>query len=200
MSDRSGVNRGRRSWVIASAWAGGAAAVATAVPFAASMLPSERAEALGAPVETDIGQLNPGEKMTVEWRGQPVWILHRTKEMLEEIKQADGKVADPRSERKKGELTPEYARNEFRSIKPESRVVVGIGTPLGCSPRAGLKAGREALDSEWTGGFYCPCPGSLFDLGGRVYKNKPAPDNLRVPPYMYLSDNKILIGEDKKGA
>ncbi len=119
MSDQSGVNRGRRSLVIASACAGGAATVATAVPFAASMLPSERAEALGAPVEVDISPLNPGEKMTVEWRGQPVWILRRTKEMLEEIKQTDGKVADPQSERKKGELTPEYARNEFRSIKPE---------------------------------------------------------------------------------
>ena len=200
MSDQSGVNRGRRSLVIASACAGGAATVATVVPFAASMLPSERAEALGAPVEVDIGQLNPGEKMTVEWRGQPVWILRRTKEMLEEIKQTDGKVADPKSERKKGELTPEYARNEYRSIKPEYLVVVGICTHLGCSPQDRLKAGPEAFDSQWTGGFYCPCHGSLFDLAGRVYKNKPAPDNLRVPPYTYLSDTRILIGEDKKRA
>jgi len=200
MSDQSEVNRRRRSLVIASACAGGASAVATAVPFAASMLPSERAEALGAPVEADIGQLNPGEKMTVEWRGQPVWILHRSKEMLEDVKLADGKVADPKSERKKGELTPEYARNEYRSIKPEYLVVVGICTHLGCSPQDRLKAGPEAFESQWTGGFYCPCHGSLFDLAGRVYKNKPAPDNLRVPPYMYLSDNRILIGEDKKGA
>src|SRR5712691_3937561 len=153
MSDQSGVNRGRRSLVIASACAGGAATVATAVPFAASMLPSERAEALGAPVEVDISQLILGEKMTVEWRGQPVWILRRTKEMLEGIKKADGKVADPRSERKKGELTPEYARNEFRSIKPEYLVVVGICTHLGCSPQDRLKAGPEAFESDWTGGF-----------------------------------------------
>ena len=136
----------------------------------------------------------------VEWRGQPVWILRRTKEMLEEIKQTDGKVADPQSERKKGELTPEYARNEFRSIKPEYLVVVGICTHLGCSPQDRLKAGPEAFDSQWRGGFYCPCHGSLFDLAGRVYKNKPAPDNLKVPPYTYLSDTRILIGEDKKRA
>jgi len=200
MSDPSKPNRARRNLLIASACAGGATAVGTAVPFAASMLPSERAEALGAPVEADVSPLAPGEKMTVEWRGQPVWILRRTKEMLEGIKKADGKVADPRSERKKGELTPEYARNEFRSIKPEYLVVVGICTHLGCSPQDRLKAGPEAFESDWTGGFYCPCHGSLFDLAGRVYRNKPAPDNLRVPPYTYLSDTRILIGEDKKGA
>ncbi len=200
MNDPSKPNRARRKLIIASACAGGAAAVGTAVPFAASMLPSERAEALGAPVEADVSPLAPGEKMTVEWRGQPVWILRRTKEMLEGIKKADGKVADPRSERKKGELTPEYARNEFRSIKPEYLVVVGICTHLGCSPQDRLKAGPEAFESDWTGGFYCPCHGSLFDLAGRVYRNKPAPDNLRVPPYAYLSDTRILIGEDKKGA
>ena len=200
MSDPSKPNRARRKLIIASACAGGAAAVGTAVPFAASMLPSERAEALGAPVEADVSPLAPGEKMTVEWRGQPVWILRRTEEMLEGIKKADAKVADPRSERKKGELTPEYARNEFRSIKPEYLVVVGICTHLGCSPQDRLKAGPEAFESDWTGGFYCPCHGSLFDLAGRVYRNKPAPDNLRVPPYAYLSDTRILIGEDKKGA
>jgi len=200
MSDPSKPNRARRKLIIASACAGGAAAVGTAVPFAASMLPSERAEALGAPVEADVSPLAPGEKMTVEWRGQPVWILRRTEEMLEGIKKADGKVADPRSERKKGELTPEYARNDFRSIRPEYLVVVGICTHLGCSPQDRLKAGPEAFESDWTGGFYCPCHGSLFDLAGRVYRNKPAPDNLRVPPYTYLSDTRILIGEDKKGA
>jgi len=195
MSDGSEVSPRRRKLVIASACAGGAAVATTSVPFVASMLPSERAEALGAPVEADIGQLAPGEKMTVEWRGQPVWILRRTKEMLEEVKKTDGKVADPKSERKKSELTPEYARNEFRSIKPEYLVVVGICTHLGCSPQDRLKAGPEPFEPDWTGGFYCPCHGSLFDLAGRVYKNKPAPDNLKVPPYTYLSDNRILIGE-----
>jgi ubiquinol-cytochrome c reductase iron-sulfur subunit len=200
MSDQSKVSRTRRNLVIASAGAGGVAAIGTAVPFVASMLPSERAQALGAPVEADVAQLAPGEKLTVEWRGQPVWIVRRTKEMLEGIKKAEGKVADPKSERKKSELTPEYARNEFRSRKPEYLVVVGICSHLGCSPQDRFKAGAEAFEQDWSGGFYCSCHGSLFDLAGRVYKNKPAPDNLKVPPYTYLSDTRILIGEDKKGA
>src|SRR5215831_17785660 len=202
MSDNAEVNRGRRTLVIASACAGGAAAVATAVPFAASMLPSDRAKALGAPVEADIGQLAPGEKMTVEWRGQPVWILRRTREMLEDVKKDNDKVADPNSKRNQDELTPEYARNEFRSIKPDVLVVVGICTHLGCSPQDRFKPGAQPFDADWKGGFYCPCHGSLFDLAGRVYKNKPAPDNLKVPPYSFLSDNKIVIGVDKdtKGA
>ena len=199
MSDQSKVNRSRRNLVIASAGVGGAAAIGTALPFAASMLPSERARALGAPVEADVSQLAPGEKLTVEWRGQPVWIVRRTKEMLEGVKKADSKVADPESKRK-SELTPVYARNEYRSIKPEFLVVVGICSHLGCSPQDRFKAGAEAFEQDWSGGFYCSCHGSLFDLAGRVYKNKPAPDNLKVPPYTYLSDTRILIGEDKKGA
>lgn len=198
MSDKPEVNRARRNILIATGCAGGVATVASAVPFAASMLPSERAKAIGAPVEADISYLPAGEMMRVEWRGQPVWIVHRTKEMLEGIKEDDNKVADPKSERKPAELTPEYARNEFRSIKPEYLVVVGICTHLGCSPSDRLKAQPEAFDPEWKGGFYCPCHGSLFDLAGRVYKNKPAPDNLRVPPYTFLSDTKLLIGSDKK--
>jgi ubiquinol-cytochrome c reductase iron-sulfur subunit len=200
MSDQSKVSRTRRNLVIASAGAGGAAAIGTVLPFAASMLPSERAQALGAPVEADVAQLAPGEKLTVEWRGQPVWIVRRTQEMLEGIKKAESKVADPKSERKKSDLTPVYARNEYRSIKPEFLVVVGICSHLGCSPQDRFKAGAEAFEQDWSGGFYCSCHGSLFDLAGRVYKNKPAPDNLKVPPYTYLSDTRILIGEDKKGA
>ena len=189
----------RRFLVAATGVVGGIASIATAVPFVASMLPSERAKAAGAPVEADIGNLAPGEMTRVEWRGKPVWIVRRTKEMLETVKQNEGKVADPRSERKK-ELTPEYARNEFRSIKPEYLVVVGICTHLGCSPVDKFKAQAEAFEADWKGGFYCPCHGSLFDLAGRVYKNRPAPDNLEVPPHTYLSDTKLLIGEDKKGA
>jgi ubiquinol-cytochrome c reductase iron-sulfur subunit len=202
MSDSPETNRGRRNIIVLTAAAGGAAAVAGAVPLVASMMPSDKAKALGAPVEFDLSEVPPGAKATVEWRGQPVWILHRTKEMLEDVKQADPKVADPNSERNRSELTPEYARNEFRSIKPEYLVVVGICTHLGCSPQDRLHAGSEPFDPSWTGGFYCPCHGSLFDLAGRVYKNKPAPYNLKVPPYTYLSDSKILIGEDKnkKGA
>ena len=197
-SDTPEINRGRRNIIALSACAGGAAAVATAVPFVASMLPSERAKALGAPVEADIGNLKPGEMMRVEWRGAPVWIVHRTKEMLEAVKKDETKVTDPKSERKPGELTPEYARNEFRSIKPEYLVVVGICTHLGCSPTDKLQAGAEPFDADWHGGFYCPCHGSLFDLAGRVYKNKPAPDNLKVPPHTFLSDSRLLIGEDRK--
>ena len=200
MNDDAGINRGRRTLVAISACAGGAAAVGAAVPFAASMLPSDRAKALGAPVEADISQLAPGEKMTVEWRGQPVWILRRTPEMLEAIKKDDDKVADPQSKRKQDELTPKYARNEFRSIKPDYLVVVGICTHLGCSPQDRLKAGPEPFAADWDGGFYCPCHGSLFDLAGRVYKNKPAPDNLRVPPHDFLADGKLIIGVDKKEA
>jgi ubiquinol-cytochrome c reductase iron-sulfur subunit len=189
----------RRFLVAATGVAGGIAGAAAAVPFVVSMLPSERAKAAGAPVEADIGNLAPGEMTRVEWRGKPVWIVRRTQEMLESVKQNEGKVADPRSERKK-ELTPEYARNEFRSIKPEYLVVVGICTHLGCSPVDKFKAQAEAFEADWKGGFYCPCHGSLFDLAGRVYKNKPAPDNLEVPPHKFLSDSKIVIGEDTRGA
>ena len=199
MADKELDQGKRRFLVAATSVAGGLAGAATAVPFVASMLPSERAKAAGEPVEADIGNLAPGEMTRVEWRGKPVWIVRRTPEMLETVKQNDGKVADPRSERNK-ELTPEYARNEFRSIKPEYLVVVGICSHLGCSPVDKFKAQPEAFESDWKGGFYCPCHGSLFDLAGRVYKNKPAPDNLAVPPHSYLSDSKLLIGVDQKGA
>ena len=200
MSDQQ-VDQGKRGFLlVATGVVGGVAAVATAVPFAGSMFPSERAKAAGAPVEVDIGNIAPGEKITVEWRGQPVWIVRRTQEMLAAVSKDDGRVSDPKSERKKDELTPIYARNEFRSIKPEYLVVVGICSHLGCSPQDKFQPGAEAFESNWDGGFYCPCHGSLFDLAGRVYKNKPAPDNLRVPPHTYLSDTKILIGDDKKGA
>jgi len=195
------LDQGKRRFLLtATGVAGGVATAAAAVPFVASMLPSERARAAGAPVEADISNLAPGEKVTVEWRGQPVWIVRRTPEMLESIKGSADKVADPKSERKPGELTPAYARNEYRSIKPEVFVAVGICSHLGCSPQDKFKAGAEAFEGSWKGGFYCPCHGSLFDLAGRVYKNKPAPDNLKVPPYKFLSDTRILIGEDGKGA
>jgi len=189
----------RRLLIAATSVAGGIAAGATAVPFVASMMPSERAKAAGAPVEADISGLAPGELMRVEWRGKPVWILRRTKEMLESVKANDDRVADPNSTRHP-DYTPPYARNEFRSIKPEYLVVVGICTHLGCSPVDKFKAEPEAFDPNWKGGFYCPCHGSLFDLAGRVYKNKPAPDNLPVPPHTYLSDSKIRVGEDHKAA
>lgn len=199
MADKE-LDQGKRRFLLgATGVVGGVAGAATAVPFVASMLPSERAKAAGAPVEADIGNLSPGEMTRVEWRGKPVWIVRRTKEMLAAVEQSDEKVADPKSERNK-ELTPEYARNEYRSIKPEYLVVVGICSHLGCSPVDKFKAQPEPFETDWKGGFYCPCHGSLFDLAGRVYKNKPAPDNLTVPPHKYLSDTKLLIGEDTKGA
>jgi ubiquinol-cytochrome c reductase iron-sulfur subunit len=193
------IDTGRRAWVGIACGAGALGGVATAIPFVKSFEPSERAKAAGAAVEVDIGDLKPGEMATVEWRGKPVWILKRTPEQLASLKKTETKVADPKSQRKPDELTPEYARNEHRSRKPELLVAVGICSHLGCSPSAKLQAGAQpSLPEDWQGGFFCPCHGSLFDLAGRVYKNVPAPDNLEVPPHMFLSDSKLLIGEDKK--
>jgi len=173
--------------------------VATAVPFVSSFQPSERARAAGASVEVDISEIKPGEKLTVEWRGKPVWIVRRTPEQVAALPKNDAQLADPASARKPSELTPEYARNENRSIKPEVFVAVGICTHLGCSPSDKFTPGPQpSLPSDWNGGFLCACHGSTFDLAGRVFKNKPAPDNLEVPPHMYLSDTRLLIGEDKK--
>ena len=200
MSDSS-VDSSKRTWIIASACAGTVGGVVTAVPFVSSFQPSEKAKAAGAPVEVDISALKEGEKMTVEWRGKPVWIIKRTPAQLKELPTIDGELADPQSKRHPEEFTPEYARNEGRSIKPDILVVVGICTHLGCSPVDRFQTGAQpSLPSDWKGGFLCPCHGSTFDMAGRVFKNKPAPDNLPVPPHMYLSDAKILIGEDKKTA
>lgn len=197
MSDAA-IDRSRRTWIAITCGVGAAGGVATAVPFVSTFTPSERAKAAGAPVRVDIGALQPGEKMTVEWRGKPVWILRRTQEMLATLKTTDAEVADPNSDRKQYP-TPEYAKNEWRSIKPEYLVVVGICSHLGCSPTDKLQPGAQpSLPDNWEGGFLCPCHGSTFDLAGRVFKNKPAPDNLEVPPYMYLSDTTLLIGEDKQ--
>ncbi|MDO8933900.1 MAG: ubiquinol-cytochrome c reductase iron-sulfur subunit [Rhodocyclaceae bacterium] len=198
MSCDEKVDCGRRRLIVATATVGGVAGVAAAVPFLASFAPSERAKSAGAPVEVDISKLAPGQMMTVEWRGKPVWIIHRTKEMLDGIAKINDKVADPKSDRP---MQPEYAKNEYRSIKPEYLIAVGICTHLGCSPTEKLKTGAESgVDPEWPGGFLCPCHGSTFDLAGRVYKSKPAPDNLEIPPHKYLGDGKIVIGEDTKGA
>jgi len=179
--------------------AGGVGGVATAIPFVSTFQPSERARAAGAAVEADISALKPGEMMTVEWRGKPVWIIRRTPEQVAALPKIDSQLADPNSERKPDELTPEYARNTTRSIKPEVLVAVGICTHLGCSPSSKFQTGAQpSLPDDWPGGFLCPCHGSTFDMAGRVFKNTPAPDNLEVPPHMYLSDTKLLIGEDKK--
>ena len=193
------IDSSKRTWLIASGCAGAVGGVATAVPFVSTFQPSERAKAAGAPVEVDISALKPGEKITVEWRGKPVWIVRRTPEQLAALPSLDPQLADPKSERKPAELTPPYARNEARSIKPEVLVAVGICSHLGCSPSDKFTPGAQpSLPDDWKGGFLCPCHGSTFDMAGRVFKNKPAPDNLEVPPHMYLSETKLLIGEDKK--
>lgn len=198
MSDTP-VDNSKRTWIIASGCVGAVGGAFTAVPFIRSFEPSERAKAAGAAVEADVSTIKPGEKLTVEWRGKPVWIVRRTPEQLAALKTLDAQLADPESKRKPDEFTPVYARNPARSIKEELLIVVGICTHLGCSPSDRFETGAQpSLPDDWKGGFFCPCHGSTFDLAGRVYKNKPAPDNLEVPPHMYLSDNKVLIGEDKK--
>jgi ubiquinol-cytochrome c reductase iron-sulfur subunit len=191
------MDKTRRNLLVATAAASGAAGVAVAVPFAWSWWPSERAKAAGAPVEADISKLEPGEMQVVEWQGKPVWIVRRTKEMLEAIKKADDKVSDPSS---KVPEQPEYAKNEYRSIKPEYLVLVGICSHLGCSPQQKTAEAKGEMGADWAGGFLCPCHGSKFDLAGRVYQGAPAPKNLEVPKHMYLSDGTILIGKDEKGA
>jgi ubiquinol-cytochrome c reductase iron-sulfur subunit len=196
MSEKK-IDNTRRNLIVATSAVAGAAGVGVAIPFAWSWWPSERAKAAGAPVEADISNIAPGELAVVEWRGKPVWILRRTKEMLEAITKADDKVTDPKSE---VPAQPDYAKNESRSIKPEYLVLVGICTHLGCSPQAVPADAKAQMGQDWEGGFLCPCHGSKFDLAGRVYKGSPAPINLEVPPYTYLSDTKLLIGDDRKGA
>ena len=202
MSDdaaRKEVDKSRRTWIAITCGVGAVGGAAVAVPFISSFAPSERARAAGAPVQVDISAIKPGEKLTVEWRGKPVWIVRRTAEQVAALPKIDAQLADPKSARKPDELTPAYARNEARSIKPEYFVGVGICSHLGCSPIDRFTTGSQpSLPDDWIGGFLCPCHGSTFDLAGRVFKNKPAPDNLEVPPHRYLSDTVLVIGEDKK--
>ncbi|HMV39058.1 ubiquinol-cytochrome c reductase iron-sulfur subunit [Plasticicumulans sp.] len=198
MSTADGVNLGRRRFLTATATAvGGVGAAFVAVPFLKSWTPSERAKAAGAPVEADISKLAEGQIMTVEWRGKPVWVVHRSKAMLDALPALDGKMSDPKSEM---DQQPAYAKNEFRSIKPEYLVLVGICTHLGCSPTFRPDLAPADLGAEWKGGFFCPCHGSRFDLAGRVYSGVPAPKNMVVPPYKYLSDTRILVGVGAEAA
>jgi ubiquinol-cytochrome c reductase iron-sulfur subunit len=197
MADKEFDRKKRRFLLLTTTVASGVAAGAAGVPFVASMMPSERARAAGAPVEVDLSGLEPGQMMVVEWRGKPVWILHRTPEMLKAIEADEGRVADPASRRSE---QPDFARNPFRALKPEFLVLVGICTHLGCSPVQRLAAQAEPFAADWRGGFYCPCHGSLFDLSGRVWRNMPAPDNLTVPPYSFITDTHLIIGEETRGA
>ena len=194
------VNHTRRKLIFATSAFGGVGMAAAAWPFIASMSPSDKAKGLGAPVEVDISSLEPGSKVVFKWRGQPVWVVYRTKEMMDGLNKITDKLIDPTS---KSSKQPAYAKNTFRATekRPEILVLVGLCTHLGCSPSDKLKAVSDAeTGPDWQGGFYCPCHGSRFDLAGRVYKTSPAPINLPVPPYTFLSDKRILIGEESKGA
>ncbi|MES2024338.1 MAG: ubiquinol-cytochrome c reductase iron-sulfur subunit [Pseudomonadota bacterium] len=200
MSNEKQVDSGRRGLLVATCAAGGVAGLATTGMLVSTFQPSERAKAAGAPVEVDIASLAPGEMKTVEWRGNPVWILKRTPEQVAELGKFDAELADPESVRTQFSTTPEYAMNEWRSRQKDLLVVVGICPHLGCSPTAKFQTGAQpSLPDDWHGGFLCPCHGSTFDLAGRVYKNKPSPDNLQVPPYMFEGDTKLVIGKDEKG-
>lgn len=186
----------RQLLLAATAAAGGVAAVGAGAPFVMSLMPSERAKAAGAPVEVDISKLEPGKMMSVEWQGKPVWILHRTREMIDSLSGHDSDLADPTSSVPQ---QPEYCNNPQRSIKPAYFVVLGICTHLGCSPTYRPEVAPADLGADWVGGWFCPCHGSRFDLAARVYKGAPAPTNMIVPSHKYLSDTRILIGDDSKG-
>lgn len=192
MTEESGLSR-RRFLTAATSVTAGVGVAFTAVPFIASWKPSARAQALGAPVEVDISKLDTGAMVRVEWRGRPVWILRRSKEMLERMRAVEGELRDAASTES---IQPSYAQNDLRSVKPEILVVIGTCTHLGCAPIERFDVAPEDLGPDWPGGFYCPCHGSKFDLAGRVYAGVPAPTNLTVPPHRYVGEDLIIVGED----
>lgn len=190
----SSVDEDRRKFLLATTGVlGGVGAVCALSPFVSSWFPSAEAQAAGAPVEVDLSQLEPGQQVTVEWRGRPVWIVRRTKEMLKQIEEHPEFLRDPES---RVNQQPEYAQNKYRSIKPEYLVLIGICTHLGCVPKYNPE--EDSLEPDWPGGFFCPCHGSKFDLSGRVFKGAPAPINMEVPPYHFIDEHVIVIGESKK--
>jgi len=197
MNEQEKPDRTRRNLIVATSAVGAAAGVAAAVPFVASMWPSERAKAAGAPVEVDISKIAPGSMEVFEWRGKPVWVIRRTQEMLASLKAVESRLSDPAS---KASTQPKYAENQYRSAKPEFMVMEGVCTHLGCSPQLKSADDKAEMGGDWAGGFYCPCHGSKFDFAGRVYNGSPAPLNLVVPPYEFVSDGTLVIGEEKKGA
>ena len=197
MTESSGFTR-RHFLTVATVVTAGSGAAATAVPFVASFKPSARAQALGAPVERDVSKLEPGAMVRVEWRGRVIFILRRTQAMLDKLTEDHDLLADPNSENI--EQQPGYARNEFRSIKPEYLVVEGVCTHFGCAPVARFELGPADLGADWPGGFFCPCHGSKFDLAGRVFKSVPANANLIVPPHRFVNETTVLIGVDSGSA
>ena len=195
------LNKSRRRFLVGStSLVGAAGAVGAAVPFVASWKPSAKALAAGAPVTIDISRLQPGALLgpIPAWRGQPIFVMRRTEEMLQNLADNTDRLADPASEN--ADQQPEYARNEYRSRKPEVMILVGLCTHLGCSPQMDAEVGPQDYDANWKGGFFCPCHGSMFDLAGRVYRRMPAPDNLVVPPHYYVNDDVIVIGEDEENS
>ncbi len=189
-----GFDKSRRRFLTTAATVvGGIGAAATAVPFVSTMMPSARTKAFGGPVEVDISGMQPGEIKIEKWQGKPVWILRRDQKILDELALLSSEMRDPDSS---VDNQPAYAKNNYRSINPEYLVVIGLCTHLGCSPKYLSSKAKHDLGPDWKGGFFCPCHGSIFDLAGRVYKGFPAPANLVIPRYQYISDTRILIGDD----
>ncbi len=188
----------RRFLVTMTSAVGGVAALGVATPFVMSMLPSARAKAAGAPIEVDLSKVEPGMQLAVEWRGKPVWVVNRTKEMLDSLATNDPRLTDAASEN--ASQQPDYCQNPTRSIKPQYLIVVGICTHLGCSPSYRSEVAPADLGPDWVGGWFCPCHGSRFDLAARVFNGSPAPTNLVIPPHKYLSDTRVLIGDDQGAA
>jgi ubiquinol-cytochrome c reductase iron-sulfur subunit len=196
--NNQGVDKSKRQFLTSALTVVGAVGTGyLAVPFLAQMQPSVKAMAAGAPVEVDISKLEPGQLLRVAWRGKPVWILLRTPEVLATLKTLDNELRDPLSEES---IQPDYSKNLYRSIKPEIFVAIGICTHLGCSPTFRPELAPADLGEKWKGGFFCPCHGSWFDLAGRVYRGVPAPTNLEIPPYRYVTENQLIIGESSQGA
>ena len=188
------VNESRRNLLIATSAVGAIGAGFAAVPFIKSWMPSERAKAAGGVVKANISKLEVGQKLQVKWRGQPIFIVKRDKTLLDTLSGLNEKLKDPESE---DSIQPEFAKNLHRSQQEEILVMVGICTHLGCSPKVYSEIVPQAFDSEWQGGFFCPCHGSLFDISGRVYKGSPAGTNMVIPPYVYVDENNLIIGTDK---
>jgi ubiquinol-cytochrome c reductase iron-sulfur subunit len=201
MSNSNQVDSSRRTWIMTTCAAGAAGGAAVAFPFVSTFAPSEKAKAAGAPVEIDISEVKPGEMKVGEWRGKPVWILRRTDAQMASLAKTEGQVADPKDLKPYTMDVPAYARNAARS-RPEKKeflVAIGICSHLGCSPSSRFDTGAQpSLPNDWQGGFLCPCHGSTFDLAGRVYKNKPAPNNLDIPRHMFVG-NTVIVGKDEKG-
>ena len=196
------VDERRRMWLIATSTAGGIAGVTTCIPFVDSFAPSASAKAAGAPVHADLTKLLPGTIMTIAWRGKPIFVVNRTPAMLAAVVKADPMVADPHTEHPFSMPLPVYCRNEYRSRLDHRNILVAVGvcTHLGCTPLPRFQPGPQpSLPDDWPGGFLCPCHGSTYDLAGRVFKDKPAPQNLDVPRYMFTSSTSVVVGEDEHG-